>query len=321
MSKSTIDVSVIIVSMNNIGRLFPCLDSIILRTRLSYEIIVVAYMFSEENLQELRRRFPDVKICINNEIKGFAENNNLAVNEATGEFLFIVNDDTLMEMPVIDLLIDDFRKLPENTAIVSPATYYMDGSLQSCGRPKHTIYTYLLFLFGLWKEQKVRSKFVNQKGLFRTYDIVGAAFLIKGKLFRKAGGFNEEFFFCPEDIALSTKLNKMGYLVYADSDIKILHLENGTASMMKTATLPAAFKGEVIYYSNNSTLLYCLVSIFIILRCMIKGICFYLKFLFIKNDKYKIEYLSNFNVIQAVLKKASPKEIFMFYYNKLRSNE
>lgn len=318
MLKNTIEVSVIIVCMNNVDKLFPCIDSIKSQTKTSFEIIVVAYMFSKDNLLELQKRYPDIIVCVNNEIKGFSENNNIAIRKASGDYLFIVNDDTVMKMPVIDCLMDDFRKLPKTTAIVSPATYYMNGELQSCGRPQHTLYTYLLFLLGLWKEQKIKSKYVNQKGLFKTYDIVGAAFLVRHDVYKLAGGFDERFFFCPEDIALSTKINKMGYYVYADSEVRILHMENGTASKIKTATLPAAFKGEAIYYSNDSIAIYFLISLLVIARCGLKYILNIVRYKISKDEIFKIGYVSNYNIIRAIMTKATPKEIFIYYYNKLR---
>ena len=52
------EVSVIIVSMNNYEVLSRCLDSIRTHTSTSYEVFVVAYLFSPENLQHLRQNYP-----------------------------------------------------------------------------------------------------------------------------------------------------------------------------------------------------------------------------------------------------------------------
>ena len=95
------EVSVIIVSMNNYEVLSRCLDSIRTHTSTSYEVFVVAYLFSPENLQHLRQNYPWAQIIESNEIRGFSANNNLALRKATGKYCFVLNDDTKIESDVI----------------------------------------------------------------------------------------------------------------------------------------------------------------------------------------------------------------------------
>lgn len=61
---------------------------------MSYECFVVAYLFSKENLEKVKHDFPWVKFIENNEIRGFSENNNLALRQAKGKYCFVQNDDT-----------------------------------------------------------------------------------------------------------------------------------------------------------------------------------------------------------------------------------
>ena len=111
-------VSVVIVCMNNLKNLYPCLDSIIKYTHVSYEILVTAFMFSHENMEKVKRDYPNVTFIESNKLRGFSENNNLALRQAKGKYCFIVNDDTFMKSPVIDSLVDSFKKLPDDVAIV-----------------------------------------------------------------------------------------------------------------------------------------------------------------------------------------------------------
>ena len=128
------EVSVIIVCMNRPDLLYPCLEGIRAHTTVSYEVLVVAYLFSTENLARLRADWPDVKVVESRELRGFSENNNLALRQAAGKYCFIVNDDTLMSMPVIDALVADFGRLPADAAIVSPKIVFPDGRVQTNGR-------------------------------------------------------------------------------------------------------------------------------------------------------------------------------------------
>ena len=91
-----IDVSIVIVSMNNLKVLQPCLDSIRKYTLCSYELFVVAYLYNENNLKLLKEEYPWITIIESNEIRGFAENNNLALRKASGKYCFVVNDNTLL---------------------------------------------------------------------------------------------------------------------------------------------------------------------------------------------------------------------------------
>ena len=89
------DVSIIIVCMNRPDNLYPCLESIRRTTRrVTYEVLVVAYLYDSDCLAKAREDFPWVTFLESNEIRGFSENNNLALKQASGRFCFILNDDT-----------------------------------------------------------------------------------------------------------------------------------------------------------------------------------------------------------------------------------
>ena len=84
MISPMIDVSIVIVCMDNWDNLSRCLDSIRANTSVTYEVLVTAYLFSKENLDRLRKGYPWVKIVESDEIRGFSENNNLALRQAVG---------------------------------------------------------------------------------------------------------------------------------------------------------------------------------------------------------------------------------------------
>lgn len=247
------DVSIIIVSMNNTGFLFPCLDGIREHTKVTYETLVAAYMFSDSNLAELRSRYPWVTVIESKELRGFAENNNLALKQAAGKYTFIVNDDTLMSMPVIDRLVADMERLPDNTAAVSPKIIFPDGRVQTCGRGPWNMCRYLKHYLHLVDETKP-TRWTMQNGLFRTMTLNGACFLARTETFRECGWFDETYTFTPEDIALGLLFNRRGYEVYADADVEITHFANATASRIESAIKPTRVRGSLILYSSLKNL-------------------------------------------------------------------
>ena len=309
-----IEVSVVIVCMNSLANLLPCLESINTQTKkTACEVFVIAYLFSVKNLKLLKTKFPNVIIIESNEIRGFSENNNLALRKAQGKYCFVLNDDTILNMPVIDLLVESFEKEP-SASFMSPKTVYADGRIQSCGRPPINIWTYFLSALKMWKEQKIKSKYINQKGIFQSYNIVGAAFMVKTFVLKELGFFDETFFFCPEDIALSTLANRKGYKCFVNESVTLVHLEGGTAKQIQTATDPAAFKGMIIFL-GRTYLKKILISGIILFEISFKWIYWLLN---ISSPNRKLNLRKFSNSFKVLFDNKSPKEIFINNYHNIR---
>lgn len=316
---TNIEVSIIIVCMNNIKNLYPCLDSIKKYTNIMYETIIVAYLFSNENLTDVRQKYPWIILIESNEIRGFSENNNLALRRARGKYCFVLNDDTELSMPVIDSLVDNIKKLSKRAAIISPQIIYPNGKIQACGIPLMNWKTYILDLFHLWRKKNK----INTHGIFKTYNILGAAFLIKTDVFRKYNWFNETYFFSPEDIALSTLLNKEGYECYVNPNVNIIHkggMSGKSLSPIQIATRPAQCKGEIIFYSENSYSKYIILSSVTFTIYCLRYIYHVIKGHLQK--KPNVNYIlskGDLNCIKECFSSKTPKDIFIKYYYKLNN--
>lgn len=312
MEKST--AAIVIVCMNNLKNLFPCLDSIKEQTKIAYEVWVVAYLFSKENLVLLREKYPWVIVVESNEIRGFAENNNLALRHVKTEYTLVLNDDTLFKEPVLDRLIEAMEKTPD-ADIMSPKLVNADGSLQSCGKNPINWYYFLREdTFGLNNNFR-RTIYTNGEGIFQSYNISGACFLIKTEFFKQQGFFDEYYFFCPEDIALSTNINEQGGKCYVDSNVALYHLCGGTRkSAVKTATLPAQRLGCIHFHGRNSLALRIFMRTWILFTSFGK----YLVNLF-RGDQ--IETTAQLHCVQTMLSNKSPKEIFTQYYLQLKKSK
>lgn len=310
-----IDVSIVIVCMNNLKNLYPCLESIRKYTTVSYETLVVAYLFSKENLEKVKRDFPWVTFIESNEIRGFSENNNLALRQAQGKYCYVLNDDTLMDSNVIDRLVKTIEKLPDDVAVVSPNIKYPDGRPQFCGRNNATFLIKMKTMLGLCYHS---SQYIDRNGIFETYNIMGAAFLIKTDVFEKIGFFDEYYFFCPEDIAVSTLLRKKGYKCFVDADVTQYHIQGGTWSIMQTATSPAQAKGVIAFYAENSIVKRLSLNSLYVIRSFLRACAWALIYCFNHNDKSKYKMMVYVNTIYAVFSNKSPKELFIKFYEKIK---
>ena len=310
-------VSVVIVSMNRPDLLYPCLEGLYAQTKAPLEVWVVAYLYSEENLARLKADWPAAKVVESRELRGFSENNNLALKQITGDYCFIVNDDTLMTMPVVDALLADFDRLPADAAIVSPKIVFPDGRVQTCGRAPWTAWRYLKHYLHLVDETKP-SAWSMKEGLFRTWTVNGACFLIRTDVFREAGWFDETYVFTPEDIALGHRVNDLGYTVWADADVVITHLAGGTVSRLEAAIKPTRVRGALQFYSGGNPVKYALLGGFVWCVEALRR----LKYRFAdRSDPASHAAIMDAtarNVMRSVFTKRTSKEIFVQLYREIR---
>ena len=301
-------VSIVIVCMNRPDQLFPCLDGIRAHTRVDYETLVVAYLFSEENLQLLRERYPWVTVIPSSELRGFAENNNLALREARGRDCFIFNDDTLMTAPVIDPLLADMESLSPTVAAIQPCIRFADGRIQTCGRAPWTLGRYLKhYLHRV--DETVPGRWSCKEGLFQSWTLNGACFLARTERFREAGWFDERYFFTPEDIALGHRFNEMGYTVWADAGVCITHLAGGTVSRSEPVIKPVRVRGAMLFYGTSAmrrAVLRAFIGAYEGLRV--------LKYRFADRSdpqgRNALMYRTAVNVLRTLRTKESPKDIY-----------
>ena len=295
-------VSIVIVCMNRPDNLYPCLEGVRAYTHVPYETLVVAYRFSPENLARAQADFPWVRWIVSEGVRGFSENNNLALRQARGEYCFVVNDDTLLQMPVVDRLVADFGRLPADAAAVSPCIRFPDGRVQTCGRGPWSAWRYARhYLHGV--DETRPSAWTMREGLFRTYTLNGACFLIRTEAFREAGWFDERYFFTPEDIALGHLLNDRGHTVWADADVSITHVAGGSVSSLEAAIKPARVRGSLLFYGEPLPLKL-FIGCFEALR-----VC---KYAFLpRTPRNVLMRRTAVNVLHTVFSGASPKEIFI----------
>lgn len=313
------DVSVVIVCMNNYDQLKNCLDSIKKYTRgVSYEVLLVAYFFSDNNLEKLQMEYPWIRIVLSNEIRGFSENNNLALRQARGRFCYLLNDDTYFTEDVIGKLFVTMEN-HDRIAALSPQILNPDGSLQFSGFPPHTWFNWILILFKFQKDLDDKKKqYTNSVGLCKTYDLLGASIFIRSDILAKMGYLDERYFFGPEDRALTTKMNHNGYECWIDNNIKLTHLGGATGGA-KTRTLlatrPSNRKGWVIYHGGNNSFRRFILKIVIWINSFIWIFGWTFKLLMgNKNATYSLQ--ANINVCKTIFNSQSTKETFKKFYKR-----
>jgi GT2 family glycosyltransferase len=211
----------------------------------NYEIIVVAYRFSPENLLALRNMFPEIRIIESNEIRGFAENHNLALKSSQGTYCLVLNDDTFFVDNTINVLMRTFETVPD-ARFVSPTILSVDGSIHNYGREKHTLLTWFLSEIPHGMDIYKKKNPPKDMAIFKTAGITGCCFMVRRDTLADLGFFCEDYFFCPEDVALSVEAEKKHYGMYVNPAGTIVHEHAATAGPIHDIILPVALQGTFL---------------------------------------------------------------------------
>lgn len=249
-------VSIIILSWNTKKLLVQCLRSL----SLNYEIIVIDNASTDGSPEMIRKEFPKVRLICNKENVGFAKGNNQGVEIATGDLVLFLNSDTFVKDGAIEKLVTFFNKSDDIVA-VSPLIINENGSIQQDPCYLHFPSPMMSFFYYNRILRKLSTKFFPDL-LFSITDfrnpseidqLSGAALMIRRELFKKVGGFDENFPLYFEDTDLSYRLRKRGYKLMVIPEAEVIHLgRKSIDSVIKKKGM------EEFYYLNfNSLFLFC----------------------------------------------------------------
>ena len=127
--------SILVVSYNTRAMTLDCLRSVVAETRTPYELIVLDNASADGSAEAVAAEFPQARLIASPENLGFAEGNNVAAQEARGEYLLLLNPDTLVLRGSLDRLLD-FARAEPGAGIWGGRTLFADGRLNpsSCWR-------------------------------------------------------------------------------------------------------------------------------------------------------------------------------------------
>ena len=124
------DLSISIINTNNRAQVLDCLRSVFANTRqISLEVFVVDNACTDGSADAIAAEFPQVKLICNGDKLGFSTNNNLALSQASGHYLMLLNDDTVVLDSTFDRMVAFMDEHPE-AGVVGAALVNPDGSYQ-----------------------------------------------------------------------------------------------------------------------------------------------------------------------------------------------
>lgn len=197
---------------------------------MEIEVFVVDNNSGDGSVEMIRSRFPQVKLIENKDNPGFSKANNQAIRQASGEYILLLNPDTVLEEDTLVVCADFMDNHPEAGAV---GVKMIDGAGVYLQESKRGLPTPLVSFFKITGLNTVFPR----SGLFNYYymghlseeevhevEVLAGAFMFMRKeTLDKIGLLDEMFFMYGEDVDLSYRVSLGGYKNYYIPDTKIIH--------------------------------------------------------------------------------------------------
>lgn len=242
------------------------------------EIFVVDNNSVDGSVQMLKEKFPEVKLIDNKENLGFSKANNQAIKQSSGEYVLLLNPDTVVEAETFSKVIQ-FMDSHEDAGALGVKMIDGKGNFlpeSKRGLPTPTVALYkIMGLSRLFRKSKRFNKYhLGYLDKNQTHEIeilAGAFMLLRKKVLDITGLLDETFFMYGEDIDLSYRIIKAGYKNYYFPETRIIHYK-GESTKKSSINYVFVFYNAMIIFAKkhfsqkNARLFAFLINLAIYLR-------------------------------------------------------
>ena len=248
------DVTVAVVSFNTRDLLRAALAAAGASRGVSLEIFVVDNGSKDGSAEMVEREFPSVHLIRNADNRGFAAANNLAIRQAAGRYLLLLNPDTEVRPDTIAVLAGYLDAHPR-TGICGPRILFPDGSFQSCGYRFPTVLSEIRQSKNVNKALKAivgPETFVADHPEAREVDWVdGACFMIRRSVVDQIGPLDEQYFLYAEELDWCFNARKAGWAIAAVPATEMVHHLGQSSSQTSDRSLVYFMDTRLRYYRKN----------------------------------------------------------------------
>jgi hypothetical protein len=212
-------VSIIILNYNAGNLLLNCIESIKKSTYANLEILVIDNISSDNSQIKCKEEYPEIRLIQNEKNLGYCGGNNVGIKEAKGEFIVILNPDTIVEPNWINELISAYNKFGEG--LYQPKILSLDDEdvIQSTGNMLH------VFGFGFARDKG--NKVINKiEEIEKIGYASGTCLFTSREVINKVGLLDEFLFLYHDDLDLGWRAAQIGINSYYVPKSKIFHVES-----------------------------------------------------------------------------------------------
>ncbi|MCL2435346.1 MAG: glycosyltransferase family 2 protein [Lentimicrobiaceae bacterium] len=253
--------TIIIVNYNVKHFLVQCLQSVQKAIAgIKVEVFVVDNASSDGSVEMLKEKFPWINLIANTENVGFSCANNQAIKLAKGEFVLLLNPDTLVEEDAFVKCVDFMKQTPDAGALgvkmINGNGEFLPESKRALPIPSVAFYK----IFGLAKLFPRSKKFGSYHLTYldnnktQSVEVLSGAFMfIRKKVLDDIGLLDETFFMYGEDIDLSYRIIKAGYKNYYLPDSQIIHYKGESTKKGTINYVVVFYKAMQIFAKKHFT--------------------------------------------------------------------
>jgi GT2 family glycosyltransferase len=246
--------SIIVLCWNDLKVLPDCLRSIFETTRATeFEVIVSDNGSTDGSIDFVRTNYPQARLIENGRNLRFAKANNVGIRASRGEYVLILNPDTIIREGALDEMVRFADRHPE-AGTFGCRVLNVDGSYQESARPFQSIGGEWITALGLRSLGYLSRAFdadtyVGWKGnTERTVDWVSGCFILARRdLLNRIDGFDEQFFYYFEDMDLCRRIRQTGCSILFYHGATIVHL-GGQSTSKRFPPLTFVLDGQITRY-------------------------------------------------------------------------
>ena len=219
------------------------------------EIIVIDNASSDESCEMMKAKFPQIKLIENKDNLGFPKGNNIGVAQAKGEYVCILNPDTVVAEDTFFKILNS-QLVTRNSQLGIIGCKLIDGAgnfLPESKRGVPTPWVAFTKIFGLYKISNYFGKYYaqhlseNESG--KVDILVGAFMVMKRELYLEIGGFDENCFMYSDDIDLSYLVLKSGKSNYYFHETSVIHYKG--ESTVRDGAYMKRFREAMQFFYNK----------------------------------------------------------------------
>ena len=246
--------SIVILCWNDRKVIADCLSSIFACTHsTTFEVIVSDNGSTDGSIEYVRATYPTVHVIENGKNLRFAKANNVGIRASRGEYILILNPDTIIHPDTLDKMVLFADQYPKVGAF-GCRVLNSDGSYQMSARPWASFrgeWIAALYLRPLGYVSKYFTSDVYADWNGTTQREVGwlsgCFILVRSSLLRSLGGFDEQFFYYFEDMDLCRRIWQAGSRILYNPETTITHL-GGQSTKNRFPPLAFLLDGQVTRY-------------------------------------------------------------------------
>lgn len=245
-----VDMSIVLVCWNNKAYLDPCLKSLYEGgLKSSFDVIVVDNGSTDGSQQMLAEKYPDVKLIQNAGNVGLGKASNQGIEATNGRHVLLLNNDTIVNGPALDMLVEFLETHPEAGA-VGGKLLNPDGSFQSGYAPFSTLLEEFLIVTHigerLWPGYPSHG---DSNEIKSTGWLSSACLLVRRAALEQVGVLDESYFIYGDEADLQYRLNQAGWKVFFLPASAIIHF--GGRSMDRWKRRKMVYRGKMMFYKKN----------------------------------------------------------------------